>query len=275
MLICPLCDRPLVRDGMAWRCADGHSFDCARSGYVHLLPVSRKHAKMPGDNQLMVEARRRFLDKGYYRPLAEAVCRLAADTLACTGKPKPVVLDAGCGEGYYTAQIYDALLERGMQPEMAGIDISKIAVDKAARRHKGLVCAVASVFHLPVADASCDLLCSLFAPYCGEEYRRILRRDGHMLLVIPGELHLWELKQAVYEQPYKNQVKGYELEGFVLEHREEVSGWLHLTAAEDIENLFKMTPYYYKTGREDQQRLLQRRELTTHMAFEVLLYRRT
>lgn len=274
MLICPLCRRPLSLEGTSYRCGGGHSFDCARSGYVHLLPAGRKHAKTPGDNRLMVEARHRFLDKGYYRPLADTVCRLAAERLERLGRAQPVVLDAGCGEGYYTSLLYDALCARGMAPELVGVDISKIAMDKAARRNRAVTCAVASVFHLPVADESCDLLCSLFAPYCGEEYRRILRRGGCMLLAIPGELHLWELKQAVYDRPYKNQVKDYALEGFALEQREEVGGLLHLTEAEDIENLFKMTPYYYKTGREEQERLLALRKLTTHMAFEVLLYRR-
>lgn len=275
MLICPLCRRPLFLKGTAYRCEGGHSFDCARSGYVHLLPAGRKHAKTPGDNRLMVEARHRFLDKGYYRPLADTVCQLATGRLKSMGRTQPAVLDAGCGEGYYTSLLYDALCAQGMAPKMVGVDISKIAADKAARRNKAVTCAVASVFHLPIADESCDLLCNLFAPYCAEEYRRILRRGGCMLLAIPGELHLWELKQAVYDRPYKNQVKDYALEGFTLEQRVEVSGMLHLTEAEDIENLFKMTPYYYKTGREEQQRLLELTKLTTRMAFEVLLYRRS
>ena len=272
MLICPLCRRALTREGLTWRCESGHSYDCARSGYVHLLPANQKHAKMPGDNQLMVDARRRFLDKGYYRPLADAVCRAAARALA--GRRQAAVLDAGCGEGYYTAQLYEALVRAGIDPHMTGVDISKIAVDKAANRQKAVTWAVASVFRLPVAGESCDLLCSLFAPYCGEEYRRVLRPGGAMLLVIPGEMHLWELKQAIYERPYKNEVRDYALEGLSLESREEVAGTIRLTSPEDIDSLFKMTPYYYKTGEADQNRLLALQELTTRTDFEILLYRR-
>ena len=33
-------------------------------------------------------------------------------------------------------------------------------------------------------------------------------------MAIPGEEHLWELKKAVYETPYKNEVRDYPLDGF-------------------------------------------------------------
>ena len=76
---------------------------------------------------------------------------------------------------------------------------------------------VASAFHLPVADRSVDLLLNLFAPYCGEEFWwRLLKRGGLMLMVIPSKRHLWELKQAVYDSPYENEVKGYDLPEFEL-----------------------------------------------------------
>lgn len=50
------------------RCAapNGHSYDIARQGYVHLLPVKQMHAKIPGDTKQMVDARRVFLSGGYY-----------------------------------------------------------------------------------------------------------------------------------------------------------------------------------------------------------------
>jgi len=241
---------------------------------MHLLPANRKHAKNPGDDKLMVDARRKFLDKGYYRPLADTVSRLAGEWLANLPHQTPCVLDAGCGEGYYTTLLYDALCQRGMEPDILGVDISKLALDKAAKRQKAIFYVVASVFHLPVPDACCDLLCSLFSPYCSEEYQRVIRPGGAMLLVIPGENHLWELKQAIYERPYKNQVKPFALEGFTLLDHMQVHDTIYLAEHNDIENLFKMTPYYYKTSEQDQARLLGREELTTQIEFEVLLYRK-
>lgn len=273
-VLCPVCQTPVTMTEDGCVCRKGHRFDRARSGYMHLLPANRKHAKNPGDDKLMVDARRKFLDKGYYRPLADTVSRLAGEWLANLPHQTPCVLDAGCGEGYYTTLLYDALCQRGLEPDILGVDISKLALDKAAKRQKAIFYVVASVFHLPVPDACCDLLCSLFSPYCSEEYQRVIRPGGAMLLVIPGENHLWELKQAIYERPYKNQVKPFALEGFTLLDHMQVHDTIYLAEHNDIENLFKMTPYYYKTSEQDQARLLGRGELTTQIEFEVLLYRK-
>ena len=273
-VLCPVCQTPVTTTEDGGVCRKGHRFDRARSGYMHLLPANRKHAKNPGDDKLMVDARRKFLDKGYYRPLADTVSRLAGEWLANLPHQTPCVLDAGCGEGYYTTLLYDALCQRGMEPDILGVDISKLALDKAAKRQKAIFYVVASVFHLPVPDACCDLLCSLFSPYCSEEYQRVIRPGGAMLLVIPGENHLWELKQAIYERPYKNQVKPFALEGFTLLDHMQVHDTIYLAEHNDIENLFKMTPYYYKTSEQDQARLLGRGDLTTQIEFEVLLYRK-
>ena len=273
-VLCPVCQTPITTTEDGGVCRKGHRFDRARSGYMHLLPANRKHAKNPGDDKLMVDARRKFLDKGYYRPLADTVSRLAGEWLANLPHQTPCVLDAGCGEGYYTTLLYDALCQRGMEPDILGVDISKLALDKAAKRQKAIFYVVASVFHLPAPDACCDLLCSLFSPYCPEEYQRVIRPGGAMLLVIPGENHLWELKQAIYERPYKNQVKPFALEGFTLLDHMQVHDTIYLAEHNDIENLFKMTPYYYKTSEQDQARLLGRGELTTQIEFEVLLYRK-
>ena len=273
-VLCPVCQTPITTTEDGGVCRKGHRFDRARSGYMHLLHANRKHAKNPGDDKLMVDARRKFLDKGYYRPLADTVSRLAGEWLANLPHQTPCVLDAGCGEGYYTTLLYDALCQRGMEPDILGVDISKLALDKAAKRQKAIFYVVASVFHLPVPDACCDLLCSLFSPYCSEEYQRVIRPGGAMLLVIPGENHLWELKQAIYERPYKNQVKPFALEGFTLLDHMQVHDTIYLAEHNDIENLFKMTPYYYKTSEQDQARLLGREELTTQIEFEVLLYRK-
>lgn len=273
-VLCPVCQTPITTTEDGGVCRKGHRFDRARSGYMHLLPANRKHAKNPGDDKLMVDARRKFLDKGYYRPLADTVSRLASEWLANLPHQTPCVLDAGCGEGYYTTLLYDALCQRGLEPDILGVDISKLALDKAAKRQKAIFYVVASVFHLPVPDACCDLLCSLFSPYCSEEYQRVIRPGGAMLLVIPGENHLWELKQAIYEHPYKNQVKPFALEGFTLLDHMQVHDTIYLAEHNDIENLFKMTPYYYKTSEQDQARLLGRGELTTQIEFEVLLYRK-
>ena len=72
---CPVCGSFMQHRGRAWSCSQGHSFDMAKSGYVNLLPANRKHAKNPGDNAVMMRARKRFLDAGQSRRRS-AGCRM-------------------------------------------------------------------------------------------------------------------------------------------------------------------------------------------------------
>ena len=129
---CPLCAAPLTRGERAYACPSGHAFDRSAAGYVHLLPANQKHSKNPGDDKAMVAARSAFLEKGYYAPLREALCALVLRDTA--DLPAPALLDSGCGEGYYTQGVHRALAEAGRAPETAGVDLSKFALRRAARR---------------------------------------------------------------------------------------------------------------------------------------------
>ena len=124
---CPLCGADLIREERRHRCPAGHSFDVAREGYVDLLPVGRRHSRSPGDDREMVDARRRFLSGGWYQPLRDALCRLAGESDA----ERPVLIDAGCGEGYYTAALSELVRSGG--GTAAGVDLSKTAAKRASR----------------------------------------------------------------------------------------------------------------------------------------------
>lgn len=268
IFICPVCGKKLEISGNSYGCEAGHSFDISRSGYVNLLLSKHIGKTVHGDNKLMVQSRREFLDKGYYSPLCEALCEAVSEHFSGS-----VIIDAGCGEGYYTAAIIDKLKQLNIAADVCGIDISKTAVEFSAKRCRSAELAVASVFHIPVGESSCDMLVTLFSPYCGEEFRRVLKKGGIMIMAIPSEDHLWELKQAIYDTPYKNQVKPYELEGFELVNKKRITYEMQLDNSEDINALFSMTPYYYRTGREQQERLARLSQITTKADFELLVYR--
>ena len=267
---CPLCGGPLWEIPQGLRCPKGHSFDRAKEGYVHLLPVGQKHSLSPGDDKAMVAARRAFLDKGWYAPLREALAALA---VAYTGS-EPVVLDAGCGEGYYTAGVREALLAAGKAPHMAGFDISKFAVQKAAKRCPALDLAVASAYHIPVADGAVDLLLNVFSPLAIEEFRRVLKPGGYYLYVVPAARHLWELKEVLYDQPYPNEEKETPYEGFAYETIVPVSYTVHLPGQEDIQALFQMTPYAWKTPGAGKARLAALTELDCRIDFRVHVFKK-
>lgn len=270
LFVCPLCGAALTRDERAYRCPAGHSFDIAREGYTHLLPANRKHSKAPGDDKAMAAARSAFLGKGYYAPLRDAICELG---VSLTGD-RPAVLDSGCGEGYYTAGLYQALLDAGKSPVMAGIDISKFILRLAAKREKRVEFAVASSYHLPVADASIDLLLNCFSPLALEEFRRALRPGGTFLYVVPSEKHLWELKQVLYDHPYPNEVKETPYEGFAYAEIRHVENRIRVLGQEDIHALFQMTPYYWKTPKSGCQRLAALEELAVTISFDIHVFRR-
>lgn len=263
---CPVCGRQLENHEKAYICPNCHSFDKAKSGYVHLL-THHSGAKGHGDNKAMVCARRDFLDTGAYAELRAAVVQTAKKYTPAGG----TLLDSGCGEGYYTEAICAAL---DGYAAVLGFDISKDAVNLAAKRCKSAQLAVASAFRIPAAEASVDVLTEIFSPFSEAEFARVLKQDGVLVEVIPGTRHLYGLKAAVYEKPYENEVADFVRTGYKLEEHLHLTGELHLNSAQDIGNLFLMTPYYYKTGRAEQARLAALTDLTTETEFHILVYRK-
>ncbi|MDD3346996.1 putative RNA methyltransferase [Oscillibacter sp.] len=267
---CPVCKEPLCREAGVYRCADGHSFDIAKEGYTYLLPPNQKHSAAPGDDKGMAAARREFLSKGYYEPLLHTLCSCF---LSHSGD-SPVILDTGCGEGYYTAGVYQALCAAGKAPRMAGIDISKSILRYAARRERAIEFAVASSYHLPLADGSVDLLLNCFSPLALEEFRRVLRPGGTFFYVVPAADHLWELKQVLYEKPYPNEEKETPYEGFTYEAVIPVEETVTLATQSDIHALFQMTPYYWKTPKAGAERLLALDTLKCRISFRIHVFHR-
>ena len=169
----------------------------------------------------MAAARSAFLSKGWYAPLRDALCKLS---VSLTGDA-PAVLDTGCGEGLLHRRVYHALLDAGKVPTVAGTDISKPILRLAAKREKNIQFAVASSYHLPVADASIDLLLNCFSPLALEEFRRVLRPGGHFLYVVPGPDHLWEMKQVPTTPPTPTRDKETPYDGLPL--RDHPAGGIH------------------------------------------------
>lgn len=267
---CPVCGAPLARGEGAYTCSSGHSYDLAKEGYAYLLPPNRKHSAAPGDDRQMARARREFLSKGYYEPLLNTLC---CQILSLCGE-SPAILDAGCGEGYYTAGIFQALCHAGRTPRMAGTDISKFILRSAAKREKGVEFAVASSYRLPLGDGAVDLLLDCFSPLALEEFRRVLRPGGVFLYVVPGADHLWELKRVLYDRPYPNEEKETPYEGFAYERIVPVDGEITLPDRADIQDLFRMTPYYRKTPRSGGERLAALETLTVTTSFRIHVFRR-
>ena len=184
----------------------------------------------------------------------------------------PTLLDAGCGEGWYTAVLARTAAAKGGRT--AGIDLSKPAVKKAVKRCPTGEFAVASAYHLPLAGGSVDILTDCFSPLAAEEFYRVLKKDGIFLYVVPGPRHLWELKTVLYEYPYENKEKREEYPGFHYLKVVPVECSFLLPDRQAIGDLFRMTPYYWKTPKAGTDRLETLDALTVTAQFRIHVMRR-
>ena len=244
-LVCPICGLPLSRQERAYVCENRHSFDIARQGYVNLLTVQQKHSLAPGDTREQVLARRAFLEAGFYAPIAETLIK-TAEKYGVAGE----ILDIGCGEGWYSSQLADAL-----HLPLTGLDISKEAVRAAAAKYKQHLWLCATAAHIPVPDGCAALLTSLFALTLPEEFHRVLGENGLYFQVLAAQDHLLGLKSIIYDELHlKEKDSVPELPGF--ERLESIPIRFDFTVeGEQIRNLFSMTPHVFRIGKEGARRL--------------------
>lgn len=246
-LICPLCQQALSREDRTWSCTNGHTYDQARQGYLNLLLVQHKNSRQPGDTPGMLGCRQAFLDGGHYQPVSDMINQLLSE---CS---PTALLDIGCGEGYYTDRLAQAL------PQMScgGLDISKDAIIRACRRNRQIQWLVGSSARLPVADNSLDALLCVFSPWSWEECQRVLKPGGQLLLVGPHADHLLALRAGLYDEVHATP----ELIKALPEQMQIVTDQVLRYALElpsaALAELIGMTPHGFRSRPERQQAVLE------------------
>lgn len=181
VLACPVCGRPLSARAGGAGCPRGHHFDSARSGYLNLTP-GRASGRV-GDSADMVRAREAFLAAGHFEPIAAA--------LAAAAPRATVVAEIGCGTGWYLQRVAAAA---GAQVAI-GLDLSKPAVDRAAKSLPDLRFAVADVQErVPLRDGAAGLVLSVFAPRPAAELARVTAAGATFLTAFANEDHLAALR---------------------------------------------------------------------------------
>ncbi|WP_462158208.1 23S rRNA (guanine(745)-N(1))-methyltransferase [Pseudoalteromonas sp. GB56] len=262
---CPLCQSPLQAKDTSLFCQQGHQFDYAKEGYINLLPVQFKKSKQPGDNQDMVQARRRFLSADHYAFLRDALA-LKVSTLH---QDATQIVDMGCGEGYYTSELAKKLTHSG---QVFGIDIAKPAIRYAAKRYPECEFAVASSKQIPLAPQCASVVTSVFAPVFAQESSRLLIDDGYLVVVSPGPLHLKELKEIIYKDVKEHQQTEVP-EGFELVSHELLTKELIL-AGETAKDLSLMTPFAWKFNEEQLTALSQNKAFTVQAQFYMSVFQK-
>lgn len=236
ILICPNCGKKLSYTETRFLCPNNHCFDIAKEGYINLLLPNQKKSKDPGDDKTMINARKEYLNNGYYQPLRNKICEI----IDCSNAK--VILDAGCGTGYYTNNL------DSNKYQIYGVDISKHAIKTASKNNKNNLYIVASIFSLPIANESVDIILNVFAPKPKVEFERVLKNDGLIIEVVPGKKHLKELKNIIYENEFLENKEKYAFENFKLERTQRLSYSKDFNNTHDLVNLLKMTPYWYNGG---------------------------
>ena len=270
IFVCPKCSSRFMKfSSNSAVCENGHCYDKSREGYYNFLPPSSPHTH--GDNKEMLLARRAFLDTGMYSPLAELI-----SSLSLKHAPNArTVLDIGCGEGYYTKAVSDSFLRAGREISLSAFDISKDAVRLAAKRVAGTDFTVASAYRVPISDGEIDLAFNIFSPLALSETVRLLSPSGIFVMAIPDVEHLFELKAAIYDTPYKNEPQDFSLSGLTLLESRKISYKMKLDSKEKILSLFAMTPYAYRTKKENADRLLSLESLDVTASFIVIVYKKS
>ena len=263
-LRCPICSETLVNNASGVCCANNHQFDRARQGYLNLLPSNKKKSKQPGDDAEMVKARARFLDQGYYQPVVNAL----VERIKGFNEQPLRILDAGCGEGYYTAELQRAMPDS----EVCGVDISKPAVVSACRRNKAVSWLVASVSNLPLMDNQFDVIVSVFSRTDWSEFSRLLKPGGQILMVTPGQYHLLALRQQIYQdvRPYPEDKRLHDLpDGLTLIKNHVISEQMGLSDNGAIIDLLTMTPHYWHVKPEQKAKLERLQKLACELDMRV------
>ena len=254
-IICPLCQLPLIKEQInnkqgRWYCDNNHSFDIAKQGYTNLLPVQNKKSRSPGDDAEMVASRQRFLAKELYGPVATSLNGLVSDYVKAQALNQVTVIDAGCGEGYYLRQLAE---QAGDTRTLAilGLDISKWAVQAAARQDKQPGWVVGSNANLPVLSSTVDRVLCMFGFPVYPEFARVLKPGGKLIQVDAGPDHLRELREIVYPEVKSAPDKTLQVpEGFHHLNTDTLRFTIDLAGAEAIADLLAMTPHLYRASQE-------------------------
>lgn len=241
-----------------------HCYDLSSSGYVNFAPPSQSGS---GDSKEAVRSRTQFLESGGYAKVCEEIVE-TVNKYCCGG----LVVDAGCGEGYYTNSI-----AKNYSGNVVGFDLSKHGVEYAAKsaRRQGITnsfFAVGSVFSIPINDSSADGVVNIFAPCVEEEYARILKKGGVLITAGAGENHLIGLKRAIYDTTYKNTEREDMPKGMTLLEEKTVAFVLSIENRELISALFSMTPYYYRTSEADLKKLSMLDRLDTEIEVKIKIF---
>ena len=205
ILRCPLCGGAFLKKENSLVCEKRHTYDVARQGYVNFVPGQKEMFY----KKELFESRAKVFEAGVYAPVVE---RLGEAIARHVQAENPVLLDAGCGEGYYTKAVCpDQAMTR------VGFDLSKDAVRLAARGQKTAAFFAADLKNIPMQDSSVDVLLDIFTPANYAEFARVLKKNGLVMKLAPRSGYLKELRALAGDRLRHQEYDGGDVERYVHE----------------------------------------------------------
>ena len=269
---CNTCKAPIKATEHGYACANGHSYTVTPEGVIDMRR-EKEPAGRTGNSLEIVQSKKDFLNEGFFSILSEAI----ADTVSrlCDRCPNPAVIaDCCCGEGYYTRNLLEELKKSEKQVELFAFDLSKDAVHMAAEQSNGGIYACADVYDIPLEDESVDIVLNCFGPTPDEEIARILKPGGIFLAVIPGRMHLYAMKTALFDVPTVVDETGHISKRLVRAKQMRVRDEIALEHTKDLENLFSMTPEMVREGEYYKEKLGTLKDLEMEIDFILQIFRK-
>nr|WP_106781679.1 methyltransferase domain-containing protein [Lysinibacillus timonensis] len=189
---CPICkSRMTIQSYGGITCPMNHSFDVAKQGHVNFLtkPVNSMYSKE------LFESRKEVIQSGLYELIHEKIA-IAID------KNVKTILDTGCGEGSHLVKIVE---KRDTNITSVGIDISKEGILTAAKSTTEMIWCVGDLTRSPFQEKSFDVILNFLSPANYDEFKRLLKRNGMVIKVIPQENYLREIRRQAFAHSEKEQ----------------------------------------------------------------------
>lgn len=208
MLRCPICGGAMSRKDNSLLCASRHCYDVARQGYVNFVSGQKDMFY----RKELFESRAKVFEAGIYAPVVKALSRVLDSYVRVEN---PVILDAGCGEGYYIKSVCP-----GREMVRVGFDLSKDAVRLAAKGQKTASFFAADLKNIPLQDHTCDAVLDIFTPADYAQFRRVLKTDGLLIKLAPRSGYLKELRELAAGMLRRREYDGTDVERYAHEHME-------------------------------------------------------
>ncbi len=200
-LLCPVCREKLSTiNDYALSCVNGHSFDISKKGSLNL--AGSGNDKVYDD--VLFRHRRSIIDKGYYAPLIKILSGFINE-YQMTAHHGLSILDAGCGEGSFLNSVYSDMLLKNGQGKYAGIDLSKSGISLATDHQNDILWLIDDLSKIHIADGKFDMILNILSPANYSEFKRVLKKDGIIIKVIPGKNYLKEIRDLYIEDSKEKQ----------------------------------------------------------------------